>query len=101
MVEAADFGKRDHVPVGDRPYASRRRRIFRQREVGPRVVIRGKVSGERAPEMRLVEDDHVVETLAANGSDQALDIGILPRAQWARETSPMPMPATRRRKRSP
>jgi hypothetical protein len=33
---------------------------------------------EDAPEMRLVDDDHVVETLAPDGSDQALNERILP-----------------------
>ena len=42
----------------------------------PRGVIVGNVSGERAPEMRLIEDDHMFETLSTNGSDQALDKGI-------------------------
>ena len=52
--------------------------------MGSRAVIVGNVSGERALEMRRIEDDHVIETLATNGSDQALDIGILPRARGAR-----------------
>ena len=61
MVEAADFGERDHVTVGDRLDVSRRRRVFGQREMGPRAVIIGNVSSERAPKMRFVEDDHVIE----------------------------------------
>jgi hypothetical protein len=35
MVEAADFTDSDHVTVGDRLHTSRRRRVFRQREMGP------------------------------------------------------------------
>ena len=35
--------------------------------------------------MPLAEDDHVVETLAANGSDQPLRVRILPRARRTRE----------------
>src|SRR4051812_28298055 len=73
MVEAADLAERHHVSVGDRLHWSRGWRIFRQREVGPRVVVVSQVCGERAPEMRLVQDDDVVETLASNGSDQAFD----------------------------
>jgi hypothetical protein len=32
--------------------------------------------------MRLVEHDQVVEALATDRSDQALDVGILLRARW-------------------
>ena len=83
MGQAADFWKRDHLTIGDRLYSSRRRRVFRQREMSPRAVI-GNVSGERAPEMRLVEDDYVIETLPTDGSDQPLDIGILPSIETRR-----------------
>jgi hypothetical protein len=31
-----------------------------------------EISGERAPQMRWVEDDHVIKALAANGSDQSM-----------------------------
>jgi hypothetical protein len=45
----------------------------------PMVV--GEVPGERAPEMRLVEDDDVIETFAPNRSDHAFDVRVLP---WTR-----------------
>jgi len=35
--------------------------------------------------MRFVQDDHVIETHAPNGSDQAFDVGILPRTRRARD----------------
>jgi hypothetical protein len=35
--------------------------------------------------MRFVQDDHVIEALAPNGSDQAFDVGILPRTRRARD----------------
>ena len=35
--------------------------------------------------MCLTENDHVIQALATKGSDQALDVWILPRAPWARE----------------
>ena len=56
MVKATDFREGDHVTVGDGLRAARRRRVFRQREMGPCVVIVGDISAERLPQMRLVED---------------------------------------------
>ena len=84
MMEAADFRKRDHRTLGDRLYGSWRRRVFRQRQMGPGTMIIGQVPRKRAPEMRFIQDDHVIETLAPKGSDQAFDIGILPRTRGAR-----------------
>jgi hypothetical protein len=55
---------------------SPKRRVFREREMGPCIVITGDVSGKRASQMRFVEDDHEIETLAANGSDQAFRVWI-------------------------
>jgi hypothetical protein len=79
VVQAANFRERDHAAFFWRLHAAWRGRVFRQGEMGPRSVIVEDISGERAPQMRLVEDDHVVEALAANGSDQSLRIRILPR----------------------
>jgi hypothetical protein len=42
--------------------------------MGPRSVIVGQIPGERVPQMRLVDDDHVIEALAAKRSDQPLRI---------------------------
>src|SRR2546428_5761359 len=45
-----------------------------------RPMIIGNVRGQETSQMPLAEDDHVVQTLAPNGSDQSLRIRILPRA---------------------
>jgi hypothetical protein len=79
VVQAADFRERDRAAFVRSLHAAWRRRVFRQGEMGPRSVIVENISGERAPQMRLIEDDHVIEALAAHGTDQALRIRILPR----------------------
>ena len=79
MVEAADLWKRDHFTVRYGLCGSRRRCVLRQRQMSPGAVIVGQISGERPSEMRLIEDDHVIKTLPTNGSDQPLDVGIVPR----------------------
>jgi hypothetical protein len=79
MAQAADFREGDHATLFRSLHAAWRGRVFRQGEMGPRFVIVGKISCERAPQMRLVEDDRVIEALAASGSDQSFRIWILPR----------------------
>jgi hypothetical protein len=46
MVETADFWEGHHVTVRIGLHASRRRRVFRQREVSSRGVIVGEVAGQ-------------------------------------------------------
>jgi hypothetical protein len=79
VVQAADFGECDHAAFVWSLHAAWRGRVFCQGEMGSRFVLVENISGERAPQMRLVEDDHVIEALAAHGTDQTLRIRILPR----------------------
>jgi hypothetical protein len=79
VEQTADFRERNHTTFSRTLHTSPCGRIFREGEMGPRSVIVRNVSGEHAPQVRLVEDDHVVKALAANRSDQARRIRILPR----------------------
>jgi hypothetical protein len=65
-------------------HASRRRRVFRQREMSSRFVIIGEIRGQDTSEVPLAEYDHMVQTLPPDGSDQPFRVGTLPRAGWAR-----------------
>ena len=40
------------------------------------------VGSKHPPEMSLIEDDDMVQTLATHGPDDAFDVGILPRRAW-------------------
>ena len=55
------------------------RRILVQREVSAPLVIVIEEQSKRAPERPLIPHDDVIQTLAPQGSDQALHEGILPR----------------------
>jgi hypothetical protein len=79
VMESSYFRQRDHVTFGRGLHASWRGRVFLQREMRSRPMIIGDISGEHVPQMRLAEHDHVIQTLATNGSDQSLRIAILPR----------------------
>jgi hypothetical protein len=60
-------------------YGAPERRILAQREVRSNGVVVGGIGAQRAAQMHRVHDDQMIDALAANGSDQSLDIRILPR----------------------
>ena len=81
MMEATDFGDRD-----DRPgrYPSDRSLIWcvlLEAEVRSASMIVLTVGREDASEMRLVDDNYVIETLSSDRADQAFDARILPRTR--------------------
>ena len=55
-----------------------KRRILVQRKMRPGGVIVADVGRHSATQMRLVEHDQMVEALPSDGSDQSLDIRVLP-----------------------
>ena len=78
MVEPADFGPR-HDPTGAGDVDSTpKRRVLVERPVRSRAVVIRDVGSQHPSEMPLVEDDDVVQTLAADRPDDAFDVGILP-----------------------
>jgi hypothetical protein len=80
VMQTADF-RRHHDHTG----AQRRRRAIRgilpQGEVRAAAMVVDEIRSKDAAEMLVIEDDHVVQAVAPNGADQALDIGILPRSE--------------------
>ena len=79
MVQPADFREGDHVTLSNGLHTSRRRRVFRQREMGPGSVIVRNIPGEGASQMCLIEHDHVIQALATNGPDQLTQFSVNPR----------------------
>jgi hypothetical protein len=73
VVQAADFGKL-HDPAGrgelDRPGVWS---ILAEREMGPRVMVVGEVSGQDTAELSLTEDEHVIQALTPNRADEPWD----------------------------
>ena len=78
MMETAHLRQYDHSPRLRRLHWSTTRSVLLQRKMRPALVI---VIHERLDvpvERSLVKHDHMVQTLAANRSDHALDVGSLP-----------------------
>ena len=79
VLEAAEVGDLNDRTAGWRLCGPRDRRILVQREVSAPFVIIGQEEFERASKRPLIPHDDVIETLAPQGADQALDERILVR----------------------
>jgi len=53
-------------------------RVLADRQMRARAMVVGEVGCEDSPRMALAEHDHMVETLAADRADKALNEGVLP-----------------------
>lgn len=78
MVKAPDFCERHHATFRRCLDASWRGRVLLKGEMGARPMRVEDVSGQQAAQMRLAQDDDVIQTLAAEGSDQSLRVRMLP-----------------------
>ena len=59
-------------------HAARSGRVLAEGEIGSGAVIVTEIHPKEPPEMCAADNDHVIQALAADGSDQALRIWILP-----------------------
>jgi hypothetical protein len=79
VVQTADVRNGQHLAQFGRLDFTRNRRVSVQGQMRAMVVIILDVSRQDSHQVRLVKHDHVIQALATNGSDHALDVGILPR----------------------
>jgi hypothetical protein len=59
--------------------------VLVEREVSSRLMVIGEIAGQDAAEVSLAEDEHMIQTLAPDRSDEPLRERILPRALRRRE----------------
>src|SRR5229473_5085258 len=78
MMESADLGKGDDAAVRRWLDRARLGRILLEGEVSARPVVVPEVGSETTSKVCLVQDDDVVEKLAAEGADDAFGEGVLP-----------------------
>jgi hypothetical protein len=79
VMQSAQPRQCDDVALVWRFDGSGERTILVEKSVGPILVIVGQIIGENLAEVRRIEDNDVVQTLAANRADDPFDHGILPR----------------------
>jgi hypothetical protein len=78
MMQAADL--RDGDDSSDPGWLDRTRvrAILAEREMRPGLMVVINITGQNPAQMALVEDHDVIETLATDRTDHALDISVLP-----------------------
>jgi hypothetical protein len=72
MVQTANLWKGDNVACGWRLYGSRLGAILGEREMRAASVVIFKVRRQHTAQVTLIEDDDVMETVAADRADDAL-----------------------------
>ena len=79
MVQAAHLRDRDDLPLARTLHRSRFRGIFVQAQMSPTPMIIGEISFEQTIQVSLVEHDDVIQTFAADRTNQPFDVRRLPR----------------------
>jgi hypothetical protein len=101
VVEAADVGQGNDAALLGWLDGARFGCVLLEREMGPRAVIVAKVAVQTTTEMSLVQDDHVVEKVAADGAITLSAKGFCQGERGAVRTSAIRMPFNRRRNSAP
>ena len=84
-MESTEQGQGDDVASVGWFNGARFRSILVERPVGTVLMIISEVIREPLTQVVLVEHDYVIQTFPADGTDQALDAGILPGRAWCNE----------------
>src|SRR5947207_12224940 len=94
-MQSTDLRKLHHLPELRRLHSPRDWSILVERQVSARPLVVFEIQLQDATQPSFIQDDDVVQALAANRADQALDIGILPRRSRSREDVANAQPASR------
>jgi hypothetical protein len=78
MMEASHLGEGDNIACGRKLYATRPRAVLVEREMRSGVMMILKIARQYAAQVTLVEDDNVIQTFAADRTDETLDVRVLP-----------------------
>jgi len=99
MVQASNLGNGDDLTSSWTLCREFHWAIFGKREVCPGSMVVVDVGRENTPQVPLVEDDCIVQTVSADRADDALDVCILPRGSRCRDDLLRPITRTRSRNR--
>ena len=82
MVETTEEGQGDDAAVRRELDCARLGRILLEGEMNARPMVVPEVDSETTTKVPLVQDDDVVEKLAAEGANDAFGEGVLPGRAW-------------------
>ena len=80
MMKSADLWNFDDLAKDGRLDRSAVRRIFFKRQMRSALFVVFEIVLQDSTQPGLIEDNEVVQAFAPNGTDESLDIGVLPRA---------------------
>src|SRR6266849_4743476 len=78
MVETAHLREGDNIACGRKLYATRPCAVLVEREMRSGVMMILKIARQDAAQVTLVEDDNVIQTFAADRTNETLDVRVLP-----------------------
>ncbi len=78
MMESSDHRELDDLPVVGRFHLPRFRGVFLEREMRPEPVIVDQIISKYAAQVTVVEDDYMIDAVAAQGSDHGFHVRTLP-----------------------
>jgi hypothetical protein len=78
MMQPADLREGYNISCGGKLYATRPRAVLVEREMRSGVMMILKTARQYAAQVTLVEDDNVIQTFAADRTDETLDVRVLP-----------------------
>jgi hypothetical protein len=84
-MQAANLGDGDHLSDPGWHYRAGVGAILVERQMRAGALVVFDVRGQDATQMALVEDYDVIQTLAADRTDHALDVSVLPGRAWCRD----------------
>ena len=93
VVQPVELWNGHDAPGVRRHHRSWSRRVFIEAQMCSRAHVIGDVVRYDPLQSRGIRDDHVVEALAPNRSDEPLDVGVLPGDRGAVTTSSIHMAA--------
>ena len=79
MMQTTDLRERDYLARSGWVYRSALRTILGEREMRSRLMAIVKVRRQQTAQVTLTGDDGVIETLATDRANDALDVSVLPR----------------------
>ena len=78
MMQTAHLGEGNNIAGGGSLDGTRARTILVERKMRSGVMMILKIARQDAAQVTLAEDDNVIQTFAADRTDETLGVGILP-----------------------